>query len=52
MLRRAASLLCFILKTADGIIITGSAITSVTLSVTGFGLIIIPIAAEVSCGSH
>ena len=39
-----------ILKSVDSIVIIASTSTSVTLSVTGVGLIIVPISAGIACG--
>ena len=37
------------LESVDTIVITGAASTSITLSVTGVGLIILPISAGIAC---
>ena len=42
-------LLNTVLETVDSIVIIGAASTSITLSVTGFGLIILPISAGTAC---
>ena len=39
-----------ILKSVDSIVIIGATSTSITLSVTGVGLIILPISAGIACG--
>ena len=39
-----------ILESADSIVIIGATSTSITLSITGVGLIILPISAAVACG--
>ena len=39
-----------ILESADSIVIIGASSTSITLSITGVGLIILPISAAVACG--
>ena len=39
-----------ILKSVDSIVIIGSTSTSVTLSITGVGLIVVPISAGIACG--
>ena len=39
-----------ILKSVDSIVIIGATSTSVTLSITGFGLVIVPISASIACG--
>ena len=39
-----------ILESADSIVIIGATSTSITLSVTGIGLIILPISAGIACG--
>ena len=39
-----------ILESVDSIVIIGATSTSITLSITGFGLIILPISAGVACG--
>ena len=39
-----------VLESIDSIVIIGATSTSITLSVTGFGLIILPISAGIACG--
>ena len=39
-----------ILESVDSIVIIGAMSTSITLSITGFGLIILPISAGIACG--
>ena len=39
-----------ILESVDSIVIIGTTSTSITLSVTGFGLVILPISAVIACG--
>ena len=39
-----------ILESVDSIVIIGATSTSITLSVTGFGLVILPISAGFACG--
>ena len=39
-----------ILESVDSIVIIGATSTSITLSVTGFGLVILPISAGIACG--
>ena len=39
-----------ILKSVDSIVILGAISTSVTLSITGFGLVIVPISTGIACG--
>ena len=39
-----------ILESVDSIVIIGTTSTSITLSVTGFGLVILPISAGIACG--
>ena len=39
-----------ILESVDSIVIIAATSTSITLSVTGFGLVILPISAGISCG--
>ena len=39
-----------LLESVDSIIIIGATSTSITLSVTGVGLIILPISASIACG--
>ena len=39
-----------ILESADSIVIIGATSTSITLSITGIGLIILPISAGIACG--
>ena len=38
-----------ILESVDSIVIIGATSTSITLSITGFGLIILPISAGIAC---
>ena len=38
-----------VLESVDSIVIIGATSTSITLSVTGFGLIILPISADIAC---
>ena len=38
-----------VLESIDSIVIIGASSTSITLSVTGFGLIILPISAGIAC---
>ena len=38
-----------ILESVDSIVVIGATLFSITLSVTGFGLMISPISAEISC---
>ena len=39
-----------VLESVDSIVINGATSTSITLSVTGVGLIILPISAGIACG--
>ena len=39
-----------ILESVDSVVIIGATSTSITLSVTGFGLVILPISAGIACG--
>ena len=39
-----------VLELIDSIVVIGATSTSITLSVTGFGLIILPISAGIACG--
>ena len=39
-----------VLESVDGIVIIGTTSTSITLSVTGIGLIVLPISAGIACG--
>ena len=39
-----------ILESVDSIVIIGAASTSITLSITGIGLIVLPISAGIACG--
>ena len=39
-----------ILESVDSIVIIGATSTSITLSITGVGLIILPISASIACG--
>ena len=39
-----------VLESVDSIVIIGANSTSITLSITGFGLIILPISAGIACG--
>ena len=39
-----------ILESVDSIVIIGATSTSITLSVTGIGLIVLPISAGIACG--
>ena len=39
-----------ILESVDSIVIIGATSTSITLSITGIGLIILPISAAIACG--
>ena len=39
-----------ILESVDSIVITGATSTSITLSITGIGLIVVPISAGIACG--
>ena len=39
-----------VLESVDSIVIIGATSTSITLSITGFGLIILPISAGIACG--
>ena len=39
-----------ILESVDSIVIIGATLTSITLSITGIGLIILPISAGIACG--
>ena len=39
-----------VLESADSIVITGATSTSITLSVIGIGLIVLPISAGIACG--
>ena len=39
-----------VLESADSIVIIGATSTSITLSVTGIGLIVLPISAGIACG--
>ena len=39
-----------VLETIDSIVIIGATSTSITLSITGIGLIILPISAGIACG--
>ena len=38
-----------VLESVDSIVIIGATLTSITLSVTGFGLIVLPISAGIAC---
>ena len=38
-----------VLKSVDSIVIIGATSTSITLSITGMGLIILPISADIAC---
>ena len=50
MNRKRYKVLNTILKSVDSIVIIGSTSTSVTLSITGVGLILVPITAGIACG--
>ena len=39
-----------VLESVDSIVIIGATSTSITLSITGFGLIVLPISASIACG--
>ena len=39
-----------ILESVDSIVIIAATSTSITLSITGFGMIILPISASIACG--
>ena len=39
-----------VLQSVDSVVIIGATSTSITLSITGIGLIILPISAGIACG--